>query len=214
MEGGDERENNKEREKLVYNLERDAGESVVGRERERESCRIKLLPETEGYRLRERELSAISSGKIVDVSGWVFAASGLSLSLSSSLPLSLFAPPFIFGIFGVVSHEFQQNRRRWALSLSLPLLLRPAVHIRHFCATVYIDRVNLEVQSENIDLENAVHVDIELDEDVIELEDKKLKSACKKCRQQYLASSKYGTSNMLNHIKTCPRTETRDIGQI
>ncbi|GMN31285.1 hypothetical protein TIFTF001_050726 [Ficus carica] len=84
-----------------------------------------------------------------------------------------------------------------------------------------MDHVDLESQSENIDLERASNVDIDLDEDVIELErsdpnqpskkkrlkskvweffdvlplgpDKKLKSACKKCGQQYLASSKYGT---------------------
>ena len=105
-----------------------------------------------------------------------------------------------------------------------------------------MNRVDLETQSENIDLENAVNVDIQLNEDVIELEgsdlnkplkkkrlkskvweffnvlplgpDKKLKSVCKKCGHQYLASSKYGTCNMLKHIKTCPRTETRDIGQM
>ncbi|GMN40671.1 hypothetical protein TIFTF001_009891 [Ficus carica] len=74
-----------------------------------------------------------------------------------------------------------------------------------------MDRVDLESQSENIDLEKASNVDIDLDEDVIELEgsdpnqpskkkrlkskvweffdvlplgsDKKLKSACKKCGQ-------------------------------
>ncbi|GMN55862.1 hypothetical protein TIFTF001_024972 [Ficus carica] len=84
-----------------------------------------------------------------------------------------------------------------------------------------MDHVDLEAQSENIDLENAVHVNTEFDEDVIKLEgsdlnkllkkkmlkskvwdffdflplspDKKLKSACKKGGQQYLASSKYGT---------------------
>ncbi|GMN40388.1 hypothetical protein TIFTF001_009621 [Ficus carica] len=83
-----------------------------------------------------------------------------------------------------------------------------------------MDHIDLEVQSENIDLDNAVYVDIELDEDVIRLEgsdlnkplkkkrlkskvwdffdvlplgpDKKLKSACKKYRQQYLASSNTG----------------------
>ncbi|GMN64499.1 hypothetical protein TIFTF001_033566 [Ficus carica] len=105
-----------------------------------------------------------------------------------------------------------------------------------------MDHVDLESQSENIDLEKASNVDIDLDEDVIELEgsdpnqpskkkrlkskvweffdvlplgpDKKLKSACKKCGHQYLASSKYGTGNMLKHIKTCPRIDTRDIGQM
>ncbi|GMN66981.1 hypothetical protein TIFTF001_036047 [Ficus carica] len=105
-----------------------------------------------------------------------------------------------------------------------------------------MDHVDLEAQSENIDLENAINVDIELDEDMIKLEGsdlnkllkkkrlkskvweffdvlllgpyKKLKSAYKKCGHQYLASSKYGTGNMLKHIKTCPRTETRDIGQM
>ncbi|GMN51150.1 hypothetical protein TIFTF001_020297 [Ficus carica] len=105
-----------------------------------------------------------------------------------------------------------------------------------------MDRVDLEAQSENIDLENAVNVDTKLDEDVIELggsdidkslkkkrlkskvweffdvlplgPDKKLKSVYKKCGHQYLASSKYGTGNMLKHIKTCPRTETREIGQM
>lgn len=44
--------------------------------------------------------------------------------------------------------------------------------------------------------------------------DKKLRSACKKCGQQYLAASKYGTCNMLKHIKTCPRSDTRDIDQM
>ncbi|GMN51277.1 hypothetical protein TIFTF001_020440 [Ficus carica] len=105
-----------------------------------------------------------------------------------------------------------------------------------------MDHVDLESQSENIDLERASNVDIDLDEDVIELQgsdpnqplkkkrlkskvwelfdilplgpDKKLKSACKKCGHQYLASSKYGTCNMLKHIKSCPRIETRDIGQL
>ncbi|XP_024031091.1 zinc finger BED domain-containing protein RICESLEEPER 2-like [Morus notabilis] len=101
---------------------------------------------------------------------------------------------------------------------------------------------NLEAQSENNDLQEPIDVDIELDEDVVELigvgdqkplkkkklkskvwnffdilplgPDKKLRSACKKCGQQYLAVSKYGTSNMLKHIKTCPRSDTRDIGQM
>ena len=94
---------------------------------------------------------------------------------------------------------------------------------------------DLEAQSENNDFEEPIDVDIELDEDVVELigiggqkplkkkklkskvwnffnilplgPDKKLKSACKKCGQQYLAASKYGTGNMLKHIKTCLRSD-------
>ncbi|GMN36444.1 hypothetical protein TIFTF001_042437 [Ficus carica] len=92
-----------------------------------------------------------------------------------------------------------------------------------------MDRVDLEAQSENIDLENAVNVDTKLDEDVIELggsdidkslkkkrlkskvweffdvlplgPDKKLKSVCKKCGHQYLASSKCSSlpNNMTYH---------------
>lgn len=44
--------------------------------------------------------------------------------------------------------------------------------------------------------------------------DGKVRSACKKCGQQYLASSKYGTGNMSRHIKTCKKRDTRDIGQM
>ncbi|PON68041.1 Zinc finger, BED-type [Parasponia andersonii] len=43
---------------------------------------------------------------------------------------------------------------------------------------------------------------------------KKLRSKCKKCGQKYLASSKYGTSNIARHLKTCKRRDTRDIGQM
>ena len=87
-----------------------------------------------------------------------------------------------------------------------------------------MDHVDLQAPNGNIDLENAVHMDIELDENVIKLDgsvlnkqlkkkrlkskvwdffdflplgpDKKSKSACKKCGQQYLVSSKYGTCIM------------------
>ena len=44
--------------------------------------------------------------------------------------------------------------------------------------------------------------------------DGKVRSACKKCGQQYLASSKYGTGNMSRHLKACKRRDTRDIGQM
>ncbi|KAL5550700.1 hypothetical protein UlMin_000876 [Ulmus minor] len=44
--------------------------------------------------------------------------------------------------------------------------------------------------------------------------DQKLKSQCKKCGVQYMASSKYGTSNMRRHIKVCKRNDTWDIGQM
>ncbi|KAL5564800.1 hypothetical protein UlMin_027964 [Ulmus minor] len=43
---------------------------------------------------------------------------------------------------------------------------------------------------------------------------KKMKSQCKKCGVQYLASSKYGTGNMWRHLKVCKRNDTRDIGQM
>ncbi|GMN69780.1 hypothetical protein TIFTF001_038824 [Ficus carica] len=105
-----------------------------------------------------------------------------------------------------------------------------------------MDHVDLESQSENIDLEKASNVDIDLDEDVIELEgsdpnqpskrkrlkskfweffdvlplgpDKKLKSACKKCGHQYLASSKYGTEYKLKLVEganvTPPSSKKKD----
>ncbi|KAL5579757.1 hypothetical protein UlMin_012199 [Ulmus minor] len=44
--------------------------------------------------------------------------------------------------------------------------------------------------------------------------DQKLKSQCKKCGAQYMASSKYGTGNMQCHIKVYKRNDTRDIGQM
>jgi len=44
--------------------------------------------------------------------------------------------------------------------------------------------------------------------------DQKLKSHRKKCEAQYLASSKYGTSNIRRHIKVCKRNDTRDISQM
>ncbi|GMN38554.1 hypothetical protein TIFTF001_007781 [Ficus carica] len=102
-----------------------------------------------------------------------------------------------------------------------------------FCLSLFIfisDYASPSSSSSTILREKVAHVDIELDEDVIELEgsdlnkplnkkrlkskvwdffdflpfgpNKKLKSACKKCGQQYLASNKYGTSNMLKHVKT------------
>ncbi|GMN54969.1 hypothetical protein TIFTF001_024098 [Ficus carica] len=87
-----------------------------------------------------------------------------------------------------------------------------------------IGHVYLEAQSENIDLDNTIIVDIELDEDVTELEgsdlnkplkkkrlkpkvweffnvlplgpDKKLKSACKKCGHQYLTLAIHATGSV------------------
>ncbi|PON57314.1 Zinc finger, BED-type, partial [Parasponia andersonii] len=44
--------------------------------------------------------------------------------------------------------------------------------------------------------------------------DKVLKYACKKCGQQYLASSKYGIGNMTCHLKVCKRKDTSDVGQM
>ncbi|GMN74944.1 hypothetical protein TIFTF001_052490, partial [Ficus carica] len=108
-----------------------------------------------------------------------------------------------------------------------------------------MDRVDLEAQSENIDLENAVNVDTKLDEDVIEPggsdidkslkkkrlkskvweffdvlplgPDKKLKSVCKKCGHQYLASSKYGTEYKLKLVEganvTPPSSNKKDKGK-
>ena len=52
-----------------------------------------------------------------------------------------------------------------------------------------MDRVDLEAQSENIDSDNTIHVDIELDEDVIELEDKDLNKLLKKEKVEVLRLS-------------------------
>lgn len=37
---------------------------------------------------------------------------------------------------------------------------------------------------------------------------------CKLCGTTYLAPSAYGTGNIKRHIKTCPRRDTRDVGQM
>ncbi|KAG6678836.1 hypothetical protein I3842_14G102100 [Carya illinoinensis] len=34
------------------------------------------------------------------------------------------------------------------------------------------------------------------------------------CGATYLVASKYGTGNLKRHIDTCPRRNTRDIGQL
>ncbi|KAG6662042.1 hypothetical protein CIPAW_03G216300 [Carya illinoinensis] len=42
----------------------------------------------------------------------------------------------------------------------------------------------------------------------------KARAKCKMCGATYLAASKYGTGNLKRHIDTCPRRNTRDIGQL
>ncbi|KAG2720923.1 hypothetical protein I3760_02G056800 [Carya illinoinensis] len=44
--------------------------------------------------------------------------------------------------------------------------------------------------------------------------DCKARAKCKMCGATYLAASKYGTGNLKRHIDTCPRRNTRDIGQL
>jgi hypothetical protein len=41
----------------------------------------------------------------------------------------------------------------------------------------------------------------------------KLKAKCKLCGTIYLAPSTYGTKNLKRHLDTCPRRNTRDVGQ-
>ena len=48
-----------------------------------------------------------------------------------------------------------------------------------------MDHIDLTAQSENIDLENAVHVDIELDKDVIVLEGSDPNKLLKKKRLKF-----------------------------
>jgi hypothetical protein len=45
-------------------------------------------------------------------------------------------------------------------------------------------------------------------------EGEKLKAKCKLCGTIYLAPSTYGTRYLKCHIDTCPRRNTRDIGQM
>ncbi|XP_024030779.1 zinc finger BED domain-containing protein RICESLEEPER 2-like [Morus notabilis] len=111
-----------------------------------------------------------------------------------------------------------------------------------------MEKVNLEVVSEDVEGERNSEMRVDLEDDVFEVKveqsfsantssakplkktlkskvwkffdilplgaDGKVRSACKKCGQQYLASSKYGTGNMSRHIKTCKKRDTRDIGQM
>ncbi|KAG2689215.1 hypothetical protein I3760_09G129800 [Carya illinoinensis] len=44
--------------------------------------------------------------------------------------------------------------------------------------------------------------------------DCKARAKCKMCGAAYLAASKYGTGNLKRNIDTCPRRNTRDIGQL
>jgi hypothetical protein len=44
--------------------------------------------------------------------------------------------------------------------------------------------------------------------------DDKLRAKCKACGATYIAESSYGTGNLRNHIKKCPLSSTRDIGQM
>ncbi|KAL5550725.1 hypothetical protein UlMin_000901 [Ulmus minor] len=76
------------------------------------------------------------------------------------------------------------------------------------CTPMFCVRNCLFMEKESID-----SVALSDDDDNIIAEDK-LKSQCKKCGAQYLASSKYGTGNMRRHIKVCKRNDTRDIGQM
>jgi hypothetical protein len=45
-------------------------------------------------------------------------------------------------------------------------------------------------------------------------EGEKLKAKCKLCGTIYLAPSTYGTENLKRHLDTCPRRNTRDVGQM
>ena len=49
--------------------------------------------------------------------------------------------------------------------------------------------------------------------DVVEGKNKEREAKCKACGKLYPADSKYGTGNMKRHIPSCPRRDTRDIGQ-
>jgi hypothetical protein len=45
-------------------------------------------------------------------------------------------------------------------------------------------------------------------------EGEKLKAKCKLCGTVYLAPSTYGTRNLKRHIDSCPKRNTRDVGQM
>lgn len=44
--------------------------------------------------------------------------------------------------------------------------------------------------------------------------DEKPKYRCKKCGVVYVASGTHGTRNLKCHLKTCPISDTKDVGQI
>ncbi|KAH7536882.1 hypothetical protein FEM48_Zijuj03G0033200 [Ziziphus jujuba var. spinosa] len=51
--------------------------------------------------------------------------------------------------------------------------------------------------------------------DVLPLDvDGKQKCKCKDCGTIYLCDSKYGTENLMRHLKNCVKRDTRDIGQL
>jgi len=51
-------------------------------------------------------------------------------------------------------------------------------------------------------------------DDIRGKEGEKLKAKCKLCGTVYLAPSTYGTENLKCHIDSCPRRNTRDVGQM
>ncbi|GMN44774.1 hypothetical protein TIFTF001_013960 [Ficus carica] len=173
------------------------------------------------------------------------ARSAYRLPLPSPLSPLVFESSLLKLVFNTSTFQRELSAKSGNSFLEFEILELVGCHVSNVVVESSVpemDHVDLESQSENLDLEKASNVDIDLDEDVIELDgsdpnqplkkkrlkskvweffdvlplgpDKNLNSAYKKCGHQYLASSKYGTCNMLKHIKTCPRTETRDIGQM